>query len=108
VPYDVFIDRTDPKLVRHQLDIGNTAMGGGDPMRYLEKYRDRFWSFHIKDVVADRKSDTELGTGTLDIRRLLGAIRDIDHKPCYVEQEGAADSLASARRNFQYLKALEF
>ena len=26
-------------------------MGGGDPMRYLDQYRDRYWSFHLKDVV---------------------------------------------------------
>src|SRR2546427_257273 len=65
-------------------------------------------SFTSKDVVPDRSRDTELGTGTLDFRRLLAAVPDIDHKPCYVEQEGAADSLASARRNCEFLSKLEF
>jgi sugar phosphate isomerase/epimerase len=88
------------------LDFGNMALGGGDPMRYLERYRDRYWSFHIKDVVADRSRDTELGTGVLDLRRLIAAVPNIDEKPCYVEQEGSTDSLASARRNFEYLKRL--
>ncbi len=108
VPYDVFIDRTDAKLVRHQLDVGNTVMGGGDPMRYLQKYPERFWSFHVKDIAADHKSDTELGAGSVNLRALLGAVRDINNKPCYIEQEAAKDSIASARRNYQYLKALEF
>ena len=63
VPYDVFVERTDPSVVRLQLDVGNMAIGGGDPMRYLERYKDRYWSFHLKDVVADRSHDTELGTG---------------------------------------------
>jgi sugar phosphate isomerase/epimerase len=108
VPYDVFVERTDPTVVRHQLDVGNMAMGGGDPLAYLQKYRDRYWSFHLKDVVADRSHDTELGTGTLDFRRLLAGVPDIDHKPCYVEQEGARDSLASARRNYEFLSKLEF
>src|SRR6266542_5018980 len=97
VPYDVFLERTDPSVVRHQLDVGNMAMGGGDPLVYLQRYRYRYWSFHLKDVVAARSSDTELGTGTLDFRRLLAAVPDVVRKPCYVEQEGAADSLASAR-----------
>jgi sugar phosphate isomerase/epimerase len=106
IPYDLFLQRTDPSVVRHQLDFGNMALGGGDPMRYLERYRDRYWSFHIKDVVADRSKDTELGTGVLDLRRLISAIQNADAKPCYVEQEGSADSLASARRNFEFLERL--
>jgi len=106
IPYDLFLQRTDPSVVRHQLDFGNMALGGGDPMGYLERYRDRYWSFHIKDVVADRSKDTELGTGVLDLRRLISAIQNADAKPCYVEQEGSADSLASARRNFEFLKRL--
>jgi len=108
VPYDVFVQRTDPTVVRHQLDVGNMVMGGGDPFRYLERYRDRYWSFHLKDVVVDRSRDTELGTGTVDFRRLLAGIPDIDHKPCYVEQEGVEHPLDSARRNCEFLKALEF
>src|SRR5213594_5273060 len=58
VPYDLFLERTDPSVVRHQLDVGNLAMGGGDPLVYLERYRDRYWSFHLKDVVADHSQDT--------------------------------------------------
>src|SRR5881392_636673 len=108
VPYDVFVQRTDPTVVRHQLDVGNLAMGGGEPLAYLERYRDRYWSFHLKDVVADHSHDTELGTGTLDFRRLLAAVPDIDHKFCYVEQEGASDPLASAKQDYEFLKKLEF
>ncbi len=108
VPYDLFLERTDPTVVRHQLDVGNMAIGGGDPLAYLERHRDRYWSFHLKDVVKDRSRDTELGTGTLDFRRLLADIPDIDHKPCYVEQEGIEHPLVSARQNYAFLKALEF
>jgi sugar phosphate isomerase/epimerase len=106
IPYDVFVERTDPSVVRHQLDVGNMAIGGGDPMRYLERYRDRYWSFHLKDVVADRSHDTELGKGVLDFRRLLAAIPNIAAKPCYVEDEEETDPVASARRNFEYLRRL--
>jgi sugar phosphate isomerase/epimerase len=84
------------------------VMGGGDPMRYLARHRDRYWSFHIKDIVADRSKDIELGQGTVDLRRFLAAIPDLASKPAYVEQEGATDSLASARRNFAFLSTLDF
>lgn len=108
VPYDVFVERTDPSVVRLQLDVGNMAQGGGDPFAYLARYRNRYWSFHIKDVVADHSHDTELGKGVLDVRRLLAAIPDLQHKPLYVEQEGAADQLASAGADYRYLSTLEF
>ncbi|MGH7582946.1 MAG: sugar phosphate isomerase/epimerase family protein [Gemmatimonadales bacterium] len=108
VPYDLFIERTDPALVRLQLDVGNMLLGGGDPLRYLHAHRDRYWSFHLKDVTADRRGDTELGHGIFDFRSFLAAIPDLARKPCYVEQETADDPLASARRNFGYLRRLEF
>jgi sugar phosphate isomerase/epimerase len=108
VPYDVFIERTDPSVVRLQLDVGNMVMGGGDPMRYLTSHADRYWSFHIKDIVADRSHDVELGRGTVNLKAFLAAIPDLRRKPVYVEQEGPPDPLASAARNYSFLSALEF
>jgi sugar phosphate isomerase/epimerase len=106
VPYDLFLERTDPSVVRMQLDGGNMTMGGGDPMAYLKAHAARYWSFHLKDVVADRSRDTELGQGIIDLRAFVAAIPDIDRKPCFVEQEGGADPLASARRNLAFVRAL--
>jgi sugar phosphate isomerase/epimerase len=106
VPYDLFLERTDPALVRLQLDCGNMAMGGGDPMAYLKAHTARYWSFHLKDVVADRSKDTELGQGILDLRAFLAAIPDIEQKPCFVEQEGGPDPMDSARRNLAYVKSI--
>lgn len=108
VPYDVFVGRLDPAVVRLQLDVGNMLLGGGDPMQYFETYRDRYWSFHLKDVLPDRSSDVELGRGVFDFKRFLAAVPALDEKPCYVEQEGAADELAAARGNFRYLRDLAF
>ena len=108
VPYDTFVQRLDPTVVRLQLDVGNMLMGGGDPMSYLDKYRDRYWSFHIKDVVPDRSKDVELGRGTFDFKRFLARVPSINDKPCYVEHESATDELAAARSNFRYLSALDF
>ena len=108
IPYDVFVERTDPSVVRHQLDTGNMLIGGGDPMKYLARYVDRYHSFHLKDVVADRSRDTELGKGTFDFSRFLAAVPDLAHKPCYVEDEEPSDEMASARANYEYLRKLEF
>lgn len=108
IPYDLFLARTHPTLVRQQLDVGNMTMGGGDPLRYLRRHGDRYWSFHLKDVVSDGSRDTDLGKGSVPLRQILAAIPDIDRKPCYVEQEGSDDPMESARRNCEYLQRLEF
>jgi sugar phosphate isomerase/epimerase len=108
VPYDLFVDRTDPSRVRLQLDFGNMEVGGAKPMEYLQRYRGRYWSFHVKDVVDDGSHDTELGAGRVNLRALLAAIPDVQKKPCYVEQESPKDELMSVRQDYNYLKKLEF
>ncbi|HEY3584942.1 MAG TPA: TIM barrel protein, partial [Casimicrobiaceae bacterium] len=108
IPYDVFLKQLDPKVVRLQLDVGNMVMGGGDPMAYLRKHPNWYWSFHLKDVVPDKSSDTELGAGTVNLKKLLAAVPNLDRKPCYVEQENPKDELASAKQNCAYLKKLTF
>lgn len=108
VPYDLFVERTDPSLVRQQLDVGNMMMGGGDAMAYLQRYKDRYWSFHLKDALADRSSDTELGKGVFDFKRFLAAVPALASKSFYVEQEGPKDEMASAKMNADFLKTLEF
>ncbi len=111
IPFDVFISRLDPSVTRLQLDVGNMLVGGGDPMQYLQKYPDRFWSFHLKDAKPDRSGDAGLGKGFFDFKKFLAAVPALDQKPAHVEQETATDAagdLADARSNFEYLRALEF
>ena len=107
-PLDVFLKRTEPKFVRFQLDVGNMLMGGGDPMDCLNRHKDRIGSFHLKNVVADRTKDTELGAGTFELRAFLAAVPELAKKPCFVEQEGAADELASAKGTFEYLRGVSW
>ena len=76
--------------------------------RGRNRYRDRYGTFHLKDVLADRSGDVELGHGVFDFKQFLAAVPALNGKPCYVEQENAADELAAARGNFGYLRQLEF
>jgi sugar phosphate isomerase/epimerase len=111
IPYDVFINRLDPSVTRLQLDVGNMLLGGGDPMQYLQKYSDRYATFHVKDALPDRSSDTRLGKGIFDFKKFFAAIPSLEQKPVYVEQETAKDAagdMDDARANFEYLRGLEF
>ena len=110
VSYDLLIERTDPSVVRHQLDTGNTAMAGRDPLDYMRRYGARYWSFHIKDVPRlGATSDTELGKGVIDFPRLLASIDRIDEKQLFVEQETYPGApVESLRRDYEYISRLEF
>jgi sugar phosphate isomerase/epimerase len=110
VPYDILMERTDPAVVRHQLDTGNTAMGGHDPLDYMKRFGSRYWSFHIKDVPKfGPTSDTELGKGIIDFKRLLASIDNIDEKHLFVEQETYPGTpLDSVRRDYTYISRLTF
>jgi sugar phosphate isomerase/epimerase len=111
VPYDLLVERTDPSVVRMQLDVANLAMANRDPLVYMQRFGSRYWSFHIKDVPQlGAAHDTDLGKGGLDIRRILASIDDIDRKLVFVEQETypTGTPLESVRRDYAYLSALEF
>ncbi|MEX2283992.1 MAG: sugar phosphate isomerase/epimerase [Gemmatimonadota bacterium] len=110
VPYDVLMDRVDPAIVRMQLDVGNLASHGADPLEYLRRYGNRYWSFHIKDIAKPpAKGFAELGQGALDFKRILASIERIEQKHIFVEQENyELSSMEHARRNFDYLSKLDF
>ena len=110
VPYDALVERTEPDVVRMQLDTGNLAMAGLDPHEYMRRYGSRYWSFHIKDVPQlGATHDTELGKGAIDFRRLLASIERIDEKHLFVEQETYPGApLESMKRDFEFVSRLEF
>jgi sugar phosphate isomerase/epimerase len=110
VPYDVLLERTDPSVVRMQLDTGNLAMAGTNPHEYMTRFGSRYWLFHIKDVPRlGATHDTELGSGAIDFSRLLASIDRIDEKHLFVEQETYSGApLESMRRDYAYISKLEF
>lgn len=110
VPYDVFVERTDPAHVRLQLDTGNAAIGGRDPLTYMDRYADRYWLFHLKDASKlGAEHDSELGTGVVDFKRILERAGSLANKYVYIEQESYPDApIDSVRRDHKYLASLTF
>jgi sugar phosphate isomerase/epimerase len=108
--YDALVEKLDPSLVRLQLDIGNAAMGGRDPMDLMNRYGDRYWSFHVMDAPKmPSETDAELGKGIIDLRAIFAKVKDPDSKHFFVEQETYADTpLASVKRDYAYISALRF
>jgi sugar phosphate isomerase/epimerase len=69
-PYDVLLQNTDPAVVKFQIDVGNMAEAGGDPIMYLTKYPTRYYSMHVKDV-RDGHIGIAVGEGTQDFKKIF-------------------------------------
>lgn len=87
VPFDLLVEGTDPKLVQMQIDVGSVAVAGKDPVAYLDKYPNRYFSIHIKDV-RDGKIGVAVGAGTLDWHKIFAAARKAPLRN-YVVETGA-------------------
>jgi sugar phosphate isomerase/epimerase len=64
------LQNTDPALVKFQIDVGNMAQAGGDPIAYLTKYPTRYYSMHAKDL-KDGKIGVAVGEGTQDFKKIF-------------------------------------
>ncbi len=70
-PFDVLLQNTDPAVVKFQIDVGNMAQAGGDPIMYLTKYPTRYYSMHAKDVGADGRIGIAVGEGKQDWKKIF-------------------------------------
>jgi sugar phosphate isomerase/epimerase len=85
--WEIFFDNTNPEVV-HQLDVGNTLEGGGDPYAMLKKYAGRTKTTHIKEFGGDKNA--AIGEGTIDRNKLLDLYEKVGGTEWYiVEYENA-------------------
>lgn len=109
VLYDVLLERTDPKLVMMELDLGWVIVTGNDPVQYFNKYPGRFPLWHLKDMAKGEPRSTEFGKGQIDIKKMLQNAKKSGMKYFFVEQEEYANSaLESIRYDYDYLMKLDY
>ena len=99
---DRILDAADPRYVKLELDIAHYVQGGGDPVKAIEKYRDRLLFLHLKDVVnADPKTSpkgrpyrfVELGRGRVDVPAVFAALERVKFRGwTIVELDGPTDA----------------
>ncbi|MDT8401005.1 MAG: sugar phosphate isomerase/epimerase [Bacteroidales bacterium] len=86
IPYDVFLNNTDPALVTFQLDLAWITKSGNNPIEYFEKYPGRFELWHVKDL-SEEKQDATLGEGTMDFKPIFARAASAGMKYFFVEQD---------------------
>jgi sugar phosphate isomerase/epimerase len=108
IPYDVLLSELDPKYVGMEMDIFWMYNAGKDPMQYFEKYPRRFEQWHVKDMSkTDKSKNADIGTGTIDWKKVFACAKKSGMKNFYIEQETYPGApIDSAAAGIKYLKGI--
>jgi len=88
--WEVLFSNTEPEVVM-QMDIGNCANGGGDPIKMLRKFPGRARSLHLKDYGGEPGSVISEGVADWDT---IFELVETQHDPIwYVVEEGNPDGI---------------
>jgi len=92
------------------IDCGHTQRLGLDPAAQVERYFDRVFDLHVKDVsAADAEGTTvEIGRGVIDIPRLLGTLTRLAYAgTLHIEfEKDENDPLAGVAESAGYLRGV--
>lgn len=105
-PYELILSQTDKDLVKMELDLAWAVKAGKDPVELFKGQPGRFPLLHIKDIKSDLKTITEVGNGVVDFKKILAASAIAGVKHIFVEQDMAADPIASIATSIANLKKL--
>jgi len=115
--FDLLMEKTDPDLVKYQMDVLWTVFPGQDPVKLLKKYPHRWVTMHLKDLAkgvegnlsggTDVKNDVALGSGQVDYPALLKAAQEVGIKYYFIEDE-SPDVLTQIPRSLKFLSTVKF
>jgi sugar phosphate isomerase/epimerase len=120
VGYDIFVDATEPELVKLELDCGWMVAAGHNPVDYFKCYPNRYRMVHIKDFVKTAKPSTllerskvpqgtVLGTGYIKYKPILTAAKAAGVEHFFIEQEPpflGTTAIEAATKDYQYLESI--
>jgi sugar phosphate isomerase/epimerase len=107
--YDLFLENTDPKLVKMEMDLYWITKGGADPAAYFARWPERFPLVHVKDGGPPPDSVmTEVGKGVIKWGELFAQRKQAGIKHFFVEHDNPKDPMQSITTSYKYLRALRF
>ena len=104
-PFRLLTTETDPREVKLELDVYWVAKAGLDPVQCLKEGGNRIALVHLKDLAADG-STAEVGSGVLDMERIVRTALIAGARHLFVEQDSSPNPLASIGASFQFLERL--
>jgi sugar phosphate isomerase/epimerase len=108
LPYDYIAGKTDPGLVKLELDLYWVAKAGLDPVDLFKQYPGRFPMWHVKDMDKGDQSFAEVGTGSIDFKRIFAQRKLAGLTNFFVEQDVSKrpvfEAIATSYKNVKALK----
>jgi sugar phosphate isomerase/epimerase len=110
VPYDLLLERTDPRAVKLEMDLYWAVKGGANPVEYFGRHPGRFRLLHVKDMDATpRRFFADVGRGVIDFKSIFAKSDRAGVRHYFVENDEPAGSpFESLRVSIDYLRRLEF
>ena len=115
--FDLLMEKTDPELVKMQMDVLWTVFPGQAPVELVKKYPDRWALVHLKDLKkgvegnmsggTDVNNDVAIGTGQVDYPALLKAFQEAGVKYYFIEDE-SDNVLKQVPQSLKFLSTVEF
>jgi sugar phosphate isomerase/epimerase len=108
MPYDVLLERCDPRFVAFEMDLYWITKGGQDPVAYFARWPGRFPMVHVKDSTGppDHRM-VDVGAGTIPWKAVFARREQAGIRHYFVEHDAPPDPLASVRRSYEYLRRLD-
>jgi sugar phosphate isomerase/epimerase len=105
IAWDILFANTRPEVIM-QIDIGNCASGGGDPIATLRKFPNRARSVHLKDFGGP--PDSVIGEGQADWPEIFRLCETEQNTEWYVVEEGRSDGTGFdiPRRSLEALRRM--
>lgn len=115
--FDVLMEEFNNDLVKFELDVFWTKVGGWDPLETMKKLDGRISQIHLKDpkegtaVIYDEgqvpaEAFQECGDGSIDMGEVMELASTIGAVYCHVEQDQSPDPIASIGQSIAHLKSL--
>lgn len=105
---DYLMEKTDPQLVKMEVDVGWTWYAGVDPADYVRKHGSRVALIHAKDHdKANKDQNRPVGDGALDWKAIFAACREAGVAGAIVEEDRTiTPALESVAKSLANLKAM--
>lgn len=102
VPFELLATRTDPSLVRLELDLYWATVAGVDAVAWMRRWPGRVTMVHVKDRSADRQM-VNVGAGTIPFDALLREARGLGLQHAFVEHDNPTDPMGFAKASYAWL-----
>jgi sugar phosphate isomerase/epimerase len=105
---EILFAETDPRYLQGEPDTYWVQHGGGDPVAWCERLKNRLPILHMKDytVTTDNKATfAEIGNGNLNWPRIIAAAEAAGCKWFCIEQDTCpGDPFDSLKQSFEYTR----